>query len=128
MDILLDTSVFIWVVANPKRLSKRARDICFEEENNLYLSVVSAWEMQIKYQRKRLPLPETPEKIIQGQMHKHSIEVLPLELGDVFMLSQLRRIHKDPFDRVLVCQARVRKMTILTPDPLLKQYSVKTIW
>ena len=128
MDILLDTSVFIWVVANPKRLSRRARDICFEEENNLYLSVVSAWEIQIKYQIRRLPLPETPEKIIQGQIHKHSIEVLPLELGDVFMLSQLRRIHKDPFDRMLVCQAKARKMTILTPDPLIKRYDIKTVW
>lgn len=128
MDVLLDTSTFIWVIANPKRLSKRAKDICFNEKNVLYFSVISAWEMQIKYQLNKLPLPETPEKIIQSQIIKHDIVVLPVELENIFLLSTLPPIHKDPFDRMLVCQAKTRKMVILTPDPILRKYTVKTIW
>ena len=128
MNILLDTSTFIWVVANPKRLSKTAKDICLNEENTLYFSVISAWEIQIKYLLRKLPLPEVPEKIIQSQISKHRIEVLPLELDHIFQLSTLPSIHKDPFDRMLVCQAKARRMNILTPDPQIRRYNVKTIW
>lgn len=130
MNILLDTSSFIWTISNPDRLSKKAKVCYLTEDNTFYLSVVSAWEMIVKYNLGKLPLPERPEKIITSQIVTHSIQLISLEMNDILQLSKLPDVktHKDPFDRMLVCQSLARKMTILTPDPWIKKYEVKTIW
>ena len=86
MNILLDTSTFIWIVSNPQRLSQTARDICLKEENALFLSVVSGWEMMVKYHLHKLPLPEKPEIIITSQAPRHNIQIIPLEMKEILQM------------------------------------------
>jgi len=82
----------------------------------------------MKYGLGRLPLPEPPDQLIPSQRELHGIEILPLDEEATFFLSKLPEYHKDPFDRMLVCQAIVRGLTILTPDKLIQQYPARTIW
>jgi len=126
--ILLDTAAFIWIVTGSERLSKRAREIYLNTKFKVYLSSVSVLEMIAKYKLGRLPLPSHPSKYIQNQRRIHGIKVLALKEKDVAELESLPNIHDDPFDRMLVCQARARNFTILTPDKLIKSYPVKVEW
>src|SRR3989344_6706337 len=106
--ILLDTAAFIWIITGSKRLSKRAREIYLNSKFKVYLSSVSVWEMVVKYKLGRLPLPSLPSKFIPKQRHLHGIEPLPLQEKDTLKLEALPNIHDDPFDRMLICQARAR--------------------
>lgn len=126
--ILLDTATFLWIITGSKKLSQNAKTIYLERKNRVYLSSVSVWEMIVKYKLGRLPLPERPKVFIPKQRFIHGIEPLPLEENDVVELEALPKIHTDPFDRMLVCQALSRNLTILTPDKLIRQYPVKTKW
>ena len=128
MRILLDTCTFLWLVTDAPALSDRAREVFAELENEVYLSAVSTWEIALKHALGRLPLPASPEQYVPDQRTKHDIAFLPLQEEASLSLKQLPRIHKDPFDRMLVCQALVHNLVILTPDPLISQYSVRTVW
>lgn len=96
--------------------------------NDVFLSSVSTWEISIKYALGRLPLPEPPDQFIPSQRKLHGIERLPLEEEATFYLLKLPEYHRDPFDRMLVCQAIVHGLTILTPDELINQYPARTTW
>jgi|SRR3989344_3010576 len=126
--ILLDTVTFLWIITGSKRLSQKAKEIYLDKKNKVYFSSVSFWEIIVKYALGRLPLPSRPTEYIPKQRYIHGIETLPLEEGDVFELESLPRIHDDPFDRMLICQARARNLTILTPDKIIQTYPVKTTW
>lgn len=128
MRILLDTCTFLWLITDAPDLSNPAREVFVEEENEGYLSAVSTWEIAIKHTLGRLPLPASPERYIPDQRAKHDIAFLPLQEEATLSLKRLSRIHKDPFDRMLICQALVHDLVILTPDPLISQYPIKTIW
>lgn len=75
-----------------------------------------------------MPLPQPPQQFIPAQRRAHGIETLPLDEDAVLQLPRLPDIHKDPFDRMLICQAIAHGMTILTPDPLITRYPVRTAW
>ncbi len=128
MDFLLDTSAFIWSVWEDKKLSTKACDCYSDEKNRIFLSLVSVWEMTIKYQIGKLSFKDSPENWIENFCKERKIEFLPVNLNDVFTLNNLPLIHKDPFDRMLVSQAIANDMTMLTNDNLITQYDVKTIW
>ena len=128
MRILLDTCNFLWLVTDAPALSNRVREVFAEVENEVYLSAVCTWEIAIKHALGRLPLPASPEQYVPGQRVKHGIAFLPLQEEATLYLKRLPQIHKDPFDRMLVCQALVHDMVILTPDPLVSQYPVSTVW
>ncbi len=128
MNLLLDTATFLWVITDDPELSPRARELFVDSANEVYLSSVSAWEIAIKYSLGRLPLPEPPERLIPFQRQQHGIESLQLEEDSALHLTRLPPLHKDPFDRMLVCQAIVHGLVILTPDALVNQYPVRTIW
>lgn len=96
--------------------------------NEVYLSPVSAWEITIKHLRGRLPLPEPPQRFVPAQRKAHGIGTFPLDEEAVLHLSRLPAHHKDPFDRMLICQAIAHGLTILTPDPLITRYPVRTAW
>lgn len=96
--------------------------------NDVFLSAVSAWEISVKHGLGRLPLPEPPEKFIPFQRERHGIEALPLEEEATLYLNRLPSSHRDPFDRMLICQAIVHGLVILTPDELVTQYPVRSIW
>ncbi|NOT55975.1 MAG: type II toxin-antitoxin system VapC family toxin [Deltaproteobacteria bacterium] len=128
MRILLDTCTFLWLVTDAPELSDSVRKIFAEIENEVYLSAVSTWEIALQYSLGRLQLPMPPEQYIPEQRTRHEISFLPLHEDATLFLKRVPRMHKDPFDRMLICQALVHDLIILTPDPLISQYAVGTMW
>ena len=126
--LLLDTCTFLCIISDDPKLSDKARKLFLQSENEVFLSSISFWEINVKYQLGKLPLPEPPRSYIPKQREKHGIESLPLGETDITHLLALPSVHKDPFDRMLVCQAIEGNMTLLTPDPLIQDYPVKTEW
>ena len=128
MRILLDTCTFLWLITDSDDLSVSARNLFVDPGNEIYLSAVSAWEMSVKYALGRLPLPEPPERFVPTQRERHGITAAALEEQAVLYLHKLPSLHRDPFDRMLICQAVQDEFTLLTPDPLITQYPVRTAW
>ena len=128
MRILLDTCTFLWIITDAPELANSARELFIDPGNDVYLSAVSTWEIAIKHALGRLPLPEPPERFIPAQRKRHGVDALPLEEEATFHLTRLPPYHQDPFDRMLVCQAIVHGMVILTPDEVILQYPVRTCW
>ena len=128
MRILLDTVTFLWAVTDAPDLSDDARELFVDPGNEIYLSSVSTWEIVIKHSLGKLPLPEPPIRFVPAQRKQHSIDALPLDEEATLHLTRLPALHRDPFDRMLVCQAIVHHLVILTPDELINQYSVRTMW
>lgn len=106
MKLLLDTHTFLWLDSSPEQLSPTALAACEELVNQLYLSVVSAWEIQIKHQINRLRLDVPLEVMIRGQQAINDLRILPVELHHVYALRELPLHHNDPFDRLLIAQAK----------------------
>ena len=128
MNILLDTCTFLWVVSGSPELSDTARRLYSDPGNEVYLSVASAWEIIVKNKLGKLPLPEPPHEFIKNWRIRHEIDTLPLNESAVLQLSRLPDYHKDPFDRILICQAIAGGMIILTPDPEITRYPVSAEW
>lgn len=128
MRLLLDTCAFLWIVAGSEKISGRAQALFSDPDNEVYLSVVSVWEIAVKHALGRLPLPAPPDAFVSRQRERHAIETLPLAEEAVLQLLRLPDYHKDPFDRMLVCQAVAHGLTILTPDPAIGRYPVRTEW
>jgi len=127
MRLLLDTHVFLWFISGDERLPAGMRDSIRNIENEIYLSVVSLWEAIVKHQLGKLPLPEAPEIYLPLQRDRHQIVSLPLEEASVARLADLPPLHRDPFDRMLVCQAIQHTLTIVTIDDLITQYPVAAL-
>jgi PIN domain nuclease of toxin-antitoxin system len=125
---LLDTCTFIWLATDVSSLSSTTQELLGDRANELLLSPVSTWEMSIKYARGRLDLSERPDRWVPKFRKLNAIDSLPLTEESVLYLSGLPSHHTDPFDRMLVCQAIAEGVTILTPDELIRQYPVRTIW
>ncbi len=128
MKLLLDTHVLLWSIDSPNLLSERARSAILDEKNELFASVASIWEITIKVQAGKLGLQMTLRQL-RGQLALIGVSsYLPIGLFDVQELEELPRIHKDPFDRLFVAQAKAGGMTVVTKDPLIHQYAVPVIW
>ena len=127
MRILLDTVTFLWAVTDAPDLSDDARELFVDPGNEIYRSSVSTWEIVIKHSL-GMPLPEPPVRFVPALRKQHSIDSLPLDEEATLHLIRLPALHRDPFDRMLVCQAIVHHLVILTPDELINQYSVRTMW
>lgn len=128
MRVLLDTCTFLWIAGQPAAVSARARAVFQDPGNEVHLSAASSWEIAIKHALGRLPLPEAPERLVPRLRDRHGIEPLPIDEEATLHLSRLPDHHHDPFDRILVAQAIVHGMTLLTPDPLVTQYPARVIW
>lgn len=128
MKILLDTCAFLWIVADAPELSENAKRKFSDPDNDVFLSSVSAWEITIKNGLGKLPLPFAPEYFVRRQRENHDIRTLPLDEASAFHLSDLPNIHRDPFDRMLICQAIEHHMVILTSDSMIRQYPVRVVW
>ena len=122
MRLLLDTHVFLWFISGDKRLPGTIRDNIRDPNNEIYLSVVSLWEVIVKHQLGRLPMPESPEVYLPMQRERHEIASLPLDEASVSQLSGLPPIHRDPFDRMLICQALRHGLSIVTVDDWIGKY------
>jgi len=124
MRLLLDTHVFLWFISGDQRLPASMRDAIRDLENEVYLSVVSLWEATVKYQLGRLPLPEPPGTFLPDQRRRHEIASPPLDEASVSELAGLPQVHRDPFDRMLICQAVAHGLTIATVDEAVAAYPV----
>lgn len=124
MKLLLDTHVFLWYIAASSQLPKLFRSEISNPNNEVLLSVASLWEIIVKYQLGKLPLPQSPEIYIPAQRRKHQIKSLPLHESSVKELIKLPALHRDPFDRILICQAMANNLTIVTIDPQIQNYAV----
>jgi PIN domain nuclease of toxin-antitoxin system len=127
MRFLLDTHVFLWFISGDKRLKQDVKDSIRNPANEVYLSVVSLWEAIIKYQLGKLPLPEPPETYLPQQREQHRISSLRLGEDSVSQLAKLPSIHRDPFDRILVCQAIEYNLSIVTVDKIFHSYAVTVL-
>jgi len=127
MRLLLDTHIFLWFISGDKRLPKSIQESIQNFDNEIYLSVVSLWETIIKFQLGKLPLPEPPEIYLPKQRERHLISSLELNESSVSRLTELPLLHRDPFDRMLICQAIEHDMTIVTVDDLVRSYPVSLL-
>ena len=128
MRLLLDTCTFLWAIGDDAALSATARELIQDPGNEVYLSAVSAWEIAVKHALGRLPLPEEPARFVPAQRRRHPIEGLPLDEEATLHVARLPLLHRDPFDRMLVCQALVGGLALVTPDPLVSQYAARVLW
>jgi PIN domain nuclease of toxin-antitoxin system len=124
MRLLLDTQIFLWYITGDVKLSDGFREQINDPNNDVFLSVGSFWEMIIKHELGKLPLPAEPDEYIPAQRLRHGIESLPFDETDARFLTQLPMHHRDPFDRMLICQALARELTLITVDLEIKKYPV----
>ncbi len=128
MKVLLDTCTFLWIITDDPKLSPHARSLFMDPDNDAYLSVASTWEIAIKYGIGKLILPDPPQKYIPSQRRRHEISSLPLDEDATLYLPKLPDLHRDPFDRILICQTIVSGLLIVTPDELITQYPLRSAW
>ena len=124
MRLLLDTHVFLWFISADVQSPVKWRDVIRDTEHEVFLSVVSVWEAMVKYALGKLPLPHPPEHYLPTQRLQHQMTSLPLDEASVCHLTTLPSVHRDPFDRMLVCQAIEHALTIVTVDPMFEAYLV----
>jgi PIN domain nuclease of toxin-antitoxin system len=128
LKLLLDTHVFLWAIDQPGMLSRKVKKALLEERNELYVSVASIWEIRLKIQAGKLKVPMEPE-FLESNLRKLGLKAyVPVELFHVYQTDRLAVIHKDPFDRLLVAQAMVEGMTLVSKDAAIAAYGVPVLW
>lgn len=126
MRLLLDTHIFLWYIAADPRLSAQIRSVIEDPANETYLSVASVWEAVIKNALGKLPFPSPPAEYLPEQRDAHGILSLPIDEGALPYLACLPRLHRDPFDRVIVAQALQHGLIVVTFDSDVRSYPVPT--
>jgi len=128
MRFLLDTHAFLWWITDDPRLSSRARAFMSDPGSELFLSAISGWEIVIKASLGRIDLPDHPSHYITRQMAENAIMGLPVEMSHALQVFSLPDHHRDPFDRMLIAQAQVERMPILSADSMMSRYDVQQVW
>jgi len=127
MRLLLDTQCWLWMLLAPERFSPRARRIVEDTSHTLYLSSASAWEIAIKHALGKLTLPEPPATYVPSRVASLGIQPLSIDHAHALAVATLPPHHRDPFDRLLIAQAQLEDLPILTADPAIGLYDVATI-
>lgn len=127
MRILLDTQVWLWMQSAPARLGPRALAVVVDPENDLLLSAASSWEIAIKHALGKLRLPAPPPEYVPSRMQASGTNALPITHAHALQVASLPAHHRDPFDRLLVAQAQVESLPVLTADPQIGRYAVEAI-
>jgi PIN domain nuclease of toxin-antitoxin system len=128
MRLLLDIHTFLWLDGSPDQLSPAALAACEDPANELYLSVVSAWEIQIEHQMNRLQLDVPLEELIHGQQTANDLKILSVDLPHVYILRQLPLHDHDPFDRLLMAHAKAEQMRLVSADSQFAPDLVDVLW
>lgn len=128
MNLLLDTQAFILWTMRPEDLPARARDAVRDGRNAVYISIASAWEMQIKFKLKKLDLRKPPREAIEFELATGGFQLLPISLAHVDALAGLPDHHRDPLDRLLVAQAIHENLTLVAGDAVMAHYPVPLLW
>jgi len=126
--LLLDTHTLIWAATLDERLSSKARGLLLDSNNELFLSTASIWEMSIKSSLGKLILTQPMEQTINEQIQVNGLQVLNIESAHALAVASLPWHHRDPFDRLLICQSKLEKMDILGCDNAMDAYGVDRIW
>ncbi|HPO63328.1 MAG TPA: type II toxin-antitoxin system VapC family toxin [Candidatus Kapabacteria bacterium] len=127
MKYLLDTHSYIWYVEDDKQLSRNALNIIDNPDNELYLSIVSIWEITIKSSLNKLNLKQSISNIYD-ELNKLNIEILSLEKKNFEILYNLEFFHRDPFDRMIISQAITENLPIISKDIAFNNYKIERIW
>jgi PIN domain nuclease of toxin-antitoxin system len=125
--LLLDTCAFLWL-AGGNALSAAAAAAVRDPSNEVFLSAVSVWEIASKHRAGRLPLPESPARLIPIERELRGVLELAFDEESALQVLRLPALHRDPFDRMLISQAIAGGLAIVTPDPLITQYPIRVIW
>ena len=123
MKLLLDTHALLWALADQERLSPNAKRAIISDENLVFVSMVSLWELTIKQGLKKINLPAN----LFDKLEKEGFETLPLTFGHLNRLQDLPLLHRDPFDRMLVAQAQHEQLTLVTRDEKILEYNVSSL-
>lgn len=128
MKYLLDTQVWLWLQADPDRISDQVLRRLSRQDSEPILSAASCWEIAIKFSIGKLPLPEGPEIYVPKRIATSGVQSLALEAAHTLSVAALPMHHRDPFDRVLIAQAQVEGLTVVTADRKFEPYDVRLIW
>jgi PIN domain nuclease of toxin-antitoxin system len=128
LKFLIDTCAFLWIAGGGHAIPPRAAAAFASPDNDVYLSAASTWEIAIKYALRRLALPVPPAQFVVEERERRGVMSLGIDEESTLHVAKLPPIHADPFDRLLVAQAIVHGMTILTPDPIVARYPARTLW
>jgi PIN domain nuclease of toxin-antitoxin system len=128
VKFLLDTATFWWIASGSDRLAPKAAEAFADPGNDVALSPVSLWELLVKHQIGKLPTPVSIVDLLAKFRNERLIRSLPVTESAVMRLAALPLHHRDPFDRLLICQALDEGMTLLTPDEQIRAYPVPTLW
>lgn len=123
MKYLLDTHVFIWAMEDNKRLQQEIKDTISSSKNKVFVSVSTIWEITIKKSLKKLKTPFD----IEASIEKTGLQVIPIQITHALKIEKLPLHHKDPFDRILIAQAKVENLTLITADQKIWQYKLSLI-
>ena len=128
MKYLLDTSVFLWSLGAEHKLNQKARDLLSSSAAELYLSAASSWEIAIKFALGTLALPKPPSQFVPNAIGSLAIRSLDITHLHSLLAGELPPHHRDPFDRMLIAQARMENMVLLTADRALLKYDVNSLF
>lgn len=127
MRLLLDTQAFLWAASDPEKFSKRARTAIEDSSNEVFVSAAVAWEIAIKHALGKLQTPSAPAVYVPARVAKLGFKPLAIALEHALAVGGLPSHHNDPFDRIMVAQAQVEGLTLVTSDRNILKYSVKTL-
>lgn len=129
MKILLDTCSFLWLVTEDvDSLSSKAQSLFLDDSNDIFLSIVSCWEISIKWSIGKLDLQSPPDIFLKTQIADNGLTLLYISLNHATKVAELTFHHRDPFDRLLVAQSMVAGIPLLTADETLSQYEIQRVW
>ncbi len=124
MKVLLDTHAWLWMMLDPQRIGPQTRALVAQPEHTFHLSIASTWELAIKHAAGRITLPEPPLTYVRTRTRADGITLLAVSLEHVCRAAGLPRYHADPFDRVLIAQAEIEDLVLLTHDQQIARYDV----
>jgi PIN domain nuclease of toxin-antitoxin system len=128
MKLLLDTHAFLWLRSTPEKIPPQLLETYNNVKNDIFLSMVSIWEIQIKHQLGKLELNVPLQQLIETQVQQNNLKILPITSDHIYALNTLPFHHKDPFDRLLIVQARLEKLQLASADGIFNQYDVGLFW
>ena len=128
MMFLIDTHTFIWYVTDNSRLSNQVLELINDENNQIFLSIASVWEMGIKHGLGKLTFNLPFERFIMQQISINDFMVLDINISQITAITQFPLHHRDPFDRMLIAQAMVENMPIISADTIFDAYPIRRLW
>jgi len=126
--LLLDSHTFLWAVASPAQLGSAAREAIEDAGNTLHVSTASLWELLLKASKRKLDLGITPPQRLESFIRRLQAVVLPVRFDHLIEAYSLPGLHREPFDRLLIGQARIEEMTLVTKDKTIAEYEVGILW